>query len=181
MDEISKTAAEAVAAAGTNRIKEIFSKWKQDTLSTNSLRSWSVFCSKTKFSFPKVTEAPQRLKTNLTYFQTNYIVVFGLIVLYSIISNPWFLLALGVVGGGWAYVFHVRKEPIFLGSHEVTDREKMVVLGVVTIITFWFASVSNTIFWLIGATLTVVNGHALFFTPIEDEIDFNTSFGEQRV
>jgi len=163
------------------KVKEIFSKWREDNLSFKSMRSWGQFFNRTKFSFPKIMDIPNRVKTNVTYFQVNYLVVFIIILLYAILSNPWFLFAIAIIGAMWGYVFQWREQPIMIASHEVSYKEKVIALSVVTVISFYFASVSNTIFWLIGATLTVVSIHALFYSPIEEELDFMTTFGEQKV
>jgi len=54
---------------------------------------------------------------------------------------------------------------------------------VVTALLFYLASVGNTIFWLLGASVTVVVFHALFYIPTEEsEYDtmFNASFDQQQ-
>jgi len=174
---ITSETANVVATAGTNRIKEMFNKWKDENLSLKSMRSWSAFCDKTKFSLPKVTELWSRLRNNLTYFQTNYIAVFLILVVYCIITNPWFLISMAVCGGLWVYVFHWRKEAIKIRSREITDREKSIALGIVTVILFYLAGVTSSIFWLFGATITVTLIHALFYIPFEENhFDFNVSF-----
>eukprot|EP01114_Cavostelium_apophysatum_P007105 TRINITY_DN1881_c0_g1_i1.p1 TRINITY_DN1881_c0_g1~~TRINITY_DN1881_c0_g1_i1.p1 ORF type:complete len:188 (+),score=15.34 TRINITY_DN1881_c0_g1_i1:198-761(+) len=178
---IAQEAATAVAAAGTNRIKEMFTTWKNENLSMKSLRSWSQFSDKTKFGLPKVMEVPSRLKTNVMYFQTNYIAVFLILVIYCIITNPWFLLSLAVCGGLWVYVFHVRKDPVVIANREITEKQKSIALLVVTVILFYSSGVTASIFWLLGATITVTLIHALLYTPIEEtHFDFGaTAFPPQ--
>jgi len=176
---IAKEAATAVATAGSSRVKEILSNWYQEKLSIKSMRHWSAFCDKKKFSLPKITEILTRLKGNVVYFQTNYIAVFLLLLLYCVITNLWFLLSIGVCGGLWFYVFYVRAEPIKILNHEVTSREKTIFISAVAIILFYFAGVTSSIYWLGAITITVTLLHALFHIPQEEnDFDFNTSFSE---
>jgi len=73
---IAKEAATAVATAGSSRVKELMSNWYKENISIKSMRNWSIFCDKKKFTLPKITEILTRLKSNVVYFQTNYIAVF---------------------------------------------------------------------------------------------------------
>lgn len=82
---INKDTAEVVAQVGTNRLKEMFSKWKNERM--QSMKSWSLFCDKTKLSFPKITDIVSRLKSNLIYFQTNYVIVFLVLGIYSMYAS----------------------------------------------------------------------------------------------
>jgi len=180
---LTKETAEVVASVGSNRLKEFFLSWKNEHLSLKSMRSWSAFCDKTKFSLPKIADTLSRFKSNLLYWQTNYVVIFLILVIYCIITNPWFLLIVGLCGGMWGYIFHWKKDPIKLGNYEVTERQKTIILSVVTALLFYLASVGNTIFWLLGASITVVVFHALFYIPTEEsEYDtmFNASFDQQQ-
>jgi len=184
MDPLTSQAAAAVASAGTNRVKEIFVNWKNENLNLKSMRAWGGFCDRSKLSIPKFTEIHIRLKSNLSYFQTNYIAVFALLLIYCIITNPWFLLVVGLCGGFWLYIFHYRAEPIMVRGHEVTSREKTIGLTVVTLFLFYIAGVTNSIFWLLGASIAVTLLHALFFTPVEEsDFDFHSTFppGQQQV
>lgn len=67
-----------------NRFKEIFNKWKEENLSLKSMKPWSIFGNKDQFSLPKITDIPKRLKNNLIYFQTNYIIIFSILMIYSV-------------------------------------------------------------------------------------------------
>lgn len=91
------------------------------------------------------------------------------LTLFSL-SNPSFLLAIAFIGGVYAYLFKWRQEPIKIRNHEVSNKEKSIFLGIckwfysnssqlmkfssVAVFTFWLGSMSNTIFWLLGATFT---------------------------
>lgn len=90
-------------------------------------------------------------------------------------------------------MFHVRTEPIRVFNREVTAREKAISLGareylsvrtlkyVVTLVLFYLAGVTSSIFWLLGATITVTLIHSLFYIPIEEnEFDFTSPPGQPQ-
>lgn len=173
---ITKEAATAVATAGGNRLKDLFVAWKDERL--KSVKSWAQFSDKTKFGPPKPTEIIVRLKSNVAYFLSNYIVLFFVLALYCIITNPFFLFSIAISVLLYFYVFKWRVEPIVIAGHTATDRVKLGIVAAVSLFLFWYASVGNTIFWLIGATGVVVFFHALLYTPVEEnDFDFtSTSF-----
>lgn len=173
---IAKEAAAAVATASGNRMKEMLFAWKDDRL--KSVKAWSQFTDSSKLGLPKVTDVVVRLKSNLSYFLSNYIIIFFVLMLYCIITNPFFLFSIALAGMLYLYMFKWRSEPIVLFGHTFSDRTKWIVLGTVSLFLFWYASVGNTIFWLIGAELVIVFVHALLYQPVEEtDFDFtSTSF-----
>jgi len=171
---ITKETASAVATAGGNRLKDMFVAWKDERL--KSVKAWSQFTDKTKFGPPKPTEVVVRLKSNLTYFQSNYIILFFVLAIYCVITNPFFLFSIAITALLYLYLFKWRVEPIVIAGYTATDRAKLMGLGAVSLFLFWYASGTNVIFWLIGATAVVVFIHALLYTPVE-ETDFDFSQG----
>jgi len=170
---IAKEAAAAVAQASGNRIRDVIVAWKDERL--KSVKSWSAFADKAKFGLPKVTEIYVRIKANLSYFLSNYIILFFVLLVYCVITNPFFLFSIGISALLYFYMFRWRQEPISIGSYQATDRVKWGFLVLVSAFLFWYASVGNTIFWLIGATGFIVFVHALFYVPAEEtDFDFST-------
>jgi len=168
---------------GTNRLKDMFSQWKQDRM--GSMRSWGLFCDRSKFGPPKVSEVYSRMKNNVQYFQTNYVLVFVLLVIYCVLTNPLFLLGLCAIGAMWIYVFYWRTQPIVLFSHEITAKEKTIAIGLLSLLLCYWAEVGNVLFWLFGATITLVLLHALFHKHADevDEFGFSSTFvnGQEHV
>lgn len=66
-------------------MKQTFTGWKDERL--KNFRPLSSFLNRDNISLPKVTEVPKRISRNLTYYQTNYIVVFLLLSLYGAYVN----------------------------------------------------------------------------------------------
>lgn len=51
----------------------------------------------------------------------------------------------------------------------VAPREQMIAIAVLTLPLYYWGAAGATIFWLIGATLTVVLAHATFI-PVSDNV-----------
>lgn len=77
-------AASAGPPSGANFVTSLlssqFSAWRDERLKT--FRPISEFTDKTRFALPPPTQIYSRLKTNLYYFQSNYVAVFVLLALY---------------------------------------------------------------------------------------------------
>jgi len=167
---ITKEAAAAVATASGNRLKDMFVAWKDDRL--KSVKAWSQFSDKSKFGPRKITEIVVRVKSNVSYFLSNYIILFFILAIYCVITNPFFLFSLAISALLYLYLFKWRADPIVIFGQTVSDRAKLGFLAAVFVFLFWYASGGSTIFWLIGATSVVVFVHALLYTPVE-ETDFD--------
>merc|ERR1712110_1168456 len=62
----------------------------------DSIRSWGDFVDQTKFGKPNSPqEITARVKKNLAYFQSNYLVIVAVLAAYCIITSPLLLLAIG--------------------------------------------------------------------------------------
>ena len=120
------------------------------------------------------------------HFAPNYALVFALLVLYCLLSSPVLLMALAATLGGVAFVWHRNsdlalpapgKEPYSLEESAstvvhsmsclharavgtLTPRAQMLAVGVATLPFYYLGAAGSTVFWLIGATLSVVLGHA---------------------
>eukprot|EP01126_Amoeba_proteus_P043162 TRINITY_DN4723_c0_g1_i7.p1 TRINITY_DN4723_c0_g1~~TRINITY_DN4723_c0_g1_i7.p1 ORF type:complete len:110 (+),score=8.94 TRINITY_DN4723_c0_g1_i7:127-456(+) len=63
----------------TGGLKRVFGTWKN----FHQLRPMGEFFSRDRLMVPKIAEIPSRLTRNLNYFQSNYILVFCILSLYS--------------------------------------------------------------------------------------------------
>jgi len=176
LGEQASPLAQAAVAMGTNRLKEMFSHWKSERM--GSMRGWGLFCDRSKFGPPKIAEIYSRMKNNVQYFQTNYILVFVLLAIYCILTNFLFLIGLVLIAVLWFYVFYWRAQPVVIYKHEVTQKEKTIAIGVVSLLLCYWAQVGNVLFWLFGATITLVLLHALFHKHADDvdEFGFSSTF-----
>ncbi len=150
-----------------DRLQTLLNSWKNERV--KNLRSSKEFFGKDKFSFPKMNSIPQRVKSNLFYFQTNYLLVFLISSIYSALTNPIFLISMLAIGVLWIYTLKLKDEPFTFQNKEVPQIIVYGILTFVTVFTFYYSSAGSIIFWLIMGTIFFVLIHALFYTP--DEID----------
>eukprot|EP01100_Stratorugosa_tubuloviscum_P014432 TRINITY_DN7713_c0_g2_i1.p1 TRINITY_DN7713_c0_g2~~TRINITY_DN7713_c0_g2_i1.p1 ORF type:complete len:164 (-),score=44.36 TRINITY_DN7713_c0_g2_i1:86-577(-) len=138
-------------------------KWKETQVT--KLRPWSEFFNRSKFIFPEKNYdfLLSRISKNLDYFQTNYLLLFIGLLVYSILTNPW-LVIIGVCSSySYYYLFYLRKEPLVIKGREITDFEKTTALGIITIIGCLLGGIYSTICWLLGFTILVILIHAIFY------------------
>jgi len=110
----------------------------------------------------------KRLQVNATYYKGNYSVIFFLFVLYSIIANPFLLMSIFILGGGWAFLLTARPRledgslaPLSLGGRVLTGMEQKAGLGGLTVVLLLITSLGSTIFWALGASMVFVAAHAV--------------------
>jgi len=164
-------------STSTNKVTELVGKWRRDQTQFQPMRSWSLFCDRSKFSFPKIIDLVGRIRSNVLYFQTNYITILLFLILYCIITDFMFLVILIICSAFWIYAFYWRQDPIYLFRHQISSNEKIIFLIILSLILFYYSSFGVTLFWLIGVFVTVVFAHATFTIPHEEnDFDFNTSF-----
>jgi len=121
-------------------------------------------------------EVQSRVNYNLSYFSSNYAVVFVMLSIYSLITNFWLLFdIIFVVGGMWA-IGKLQGADLEIGSFKATSSQLYTGLLCVAVPIGFFSSPFATILWLIGATGVSILGHAsLMERPIEN------AFSEEAV
>lgn len=141
----------AITEGAISKFKDMFFSWKTER--GKNLRKWGQFCDRSKFLLPRPTQVLQRLKTNLSYFQTNYLIVFLVLTVYcklllildlhfhsffffflkqtkkGVLTNPFFLFAVFSCLALYVYLFYWRSQPLKVGSHIVSDKEKTILVG----------------------------------------------------
>jgi len=138
-------------------------QWKDERL--KNLRPIGEFFAKEKFSVPKIIEIPTRLKANVTYYQTNYFLVFFLLSIYSALTSPIFLIAIILVGGVWLYSVRWRTGPFVLAGRQIPEQVITIVLLIVTLLMFYLSSGMTILWWLLIVAGSFVFLHALFHNP----------------
>jgi hypothetical protein len=120
--------------------------------------------------------ATTRFNHNIMYFKANYgLVVLGLLI-YCLITNLWLLFALGAIVTG---VFYVGKMPpdssVVLAGKSFSQKQLYALIGVSSIPLLWISGAGQTLFWVIGASVLVVVGHAVC-----TDKSVEAEFAEQR-
>lgn len=114
-------------------------------------------------------EVQSRLNYNLSYFASNYIVVFCMLSIYSLLTNWLLLFVIILVTGGLYGIGKLEGRDLDIGIFRATSSQLYTALLIVAVPLGLWASPFATVLWLIGATGVTVLGHAaLMEKPIED-------------
>ncbi|KAF2710482.1 prenylated rab acceptor PRA1 [Pleomassaria siparia CBS 279.74] len=142
-----------------------------------NLRPASEFFDIKRISKPaNFTEVQSRVNYNLSYFSSNYAVVFVLLSIYSLITNLTLLFLICFVVGGMYGVGKLQGNDLEIGSWRATSSQLYTAILAVSVLLAFRASLITTFLWLVGATGVTIIGHAAFLDkPIE------SAFSEEAV
>lgn len=142
-----------------------------------NLKPISEFLDLKRLSKPaNFSEVQSRVNYNLSYFSSNYAIVFVMLILYSLLTNLVLLFVIVLVIGGMYGIGKLQGQDLVLGSTQVTTSQLYTGLLVIAVPLGIYASPIPTALWLIGATGVTVLGHASFMDrPIEN------AFSEEAV
>lgn len=134
------------------------------------------------FDFKRVSkpanfgEVQSRLNYNLSYFSSNYIVVFIMLSIYSLLTNLLLLFVILLVIGGTYGIGRLEGRDLDIGVFRATTSQLYTGLLIIAVPLGLWASPIGAALWLIGATGVTVLGHAAFMDkPIEN------AFSEEAV
>ncbi|KAH8147339.1 uncharacterized protein LAJ45_08495 [Morchella importuna] len=121
-------------------------------------------------------EVQSRASYNLSYYASNYAVVFAMLSIYSLLTNLLLLFVILLVIGGMWGIGKLGGRNLEIGPVNATTSQLYTTLLVIAVPLGIFASPISTILWLIGASGTCIMAHASFMDkPIEN------AFSEEAV
>ncbi|KKK24755.1 hypothetical protein P175DRAFT_0441832 [Aspergillus ochraceoroseus IBT 24754] len=163
----------------TSRFGDRFNSIRSQPLGTRfaNLRPVSEFLDLKRISKPaNFGEVQSRVNYNLSYFSSNYAVIFVMLSIYSLLTNWLLLFVIIFVTGGLYGIGKLGGRDLDLGVARFNTSQLYTGLMIVTIPLGFLASPFTTVLWLIGATGVTVFGHAAFLDkPIEN------AFSEEAV
>ncbi|KAF9879679.1 hypothetical protein CkaCkLH20_02490 [Colletotrichum karsti] len=122
-------------------------------------------------------EVQSRWNYNLSYFSSNYTVVFLMLSIYALLTNWLLLFDIIFVVAGMFLIGRLDGRDLEIGNFRATTSQLWTGLLVISIPLGLFASPFSTLLWLIGASGVVILGHAAFMDkPIDEAFS-----GEARV
>ncbi|KAM0789492.1 hypothetical protein ACM66B_000312 [Microbotryomycetes sp. NB124-2] len=151
------------------RLPEAIQTFKQERLA--SLRPPQEFFDMQRVSRPAdFNAATQRVNYNVKYYSGNYIFLILLLAVYSLLTNPLLLIAIGFLAGGFVAITKYITEDVQFGSTVVTQRNMYTGLLILGLPMLWFAAPIATLMWLIGSSAVLIIGHAALIEPgVESE------------
>merc|ERR1712080_694070 len=151
------------------RLPEALQQFRQERL--QSLRPPQEFFDVQRVSKPAdMGVATQRIKYNVNYFSGNYILLFLLLAVYSLLTNPLLLIAIAFLIGGYIGINRFILEPVQFGSTTVEPKHLYMVLLIVGIPILWIAAPIASLFWLVGSSSVLILSHAALVEPgVESE------------
>ncbi|KAI7647703.1 hypothetical protein KC318_g18438, partial [Hortaea werneckii] len=109
-----------------------------------------------------------RVNYNLSYFSSNYAVVFVMLSIYSLLTNLLLLFVIILVVGGMFGISKLQGADLDVGFARATSSQLYTGLLVVSVPLGIWASPITTVLWLVGASAVSILGHAsLMDRPIE--------------
>lgn len=149
-----------------------FSSIRSSSLSSRfaNLRPVSEFLDIKRVSKPQnFAEVQSRVNYNLGYFSSNYAIVFVMLCIYALLTNPWLLFDIIFVVLGMYLIGKLNGQDLEIGQTRLTTSQLYTGLYVIAIPIGLISSPFSTIMWLIGASGVVILGHAsLLDKPLEE-------------
>merc|ERR1711923_257852 len=130
-----------------------------------NLRPFGTFFNTSNFQVPpSAGRLSKRLYKNVEYFQSNYVLVFLVLVLYCLISSPLLLIVIAAAGGASYYAgIKNNDRKLSIAGHEVSLAHQYGVIAVCSIPFFLWAGAGGIVFWVLGASMFFITGHAAFY------------------
>lgn len=135
-----------------------------------NLRPISEFLDLKRVSKPRdFGDAQSRINYNLSYFSSNYAVLFVMLSIYSLLTNLLLLFVIVLVVGGMYGIGRLQGRDLDVGFARASSSQLYTGLLIVAVPLGIWASPITTVLWLIGASGVSIMGHAAFCErPIED-------------
>ncbi|KAF2863604.1 prenylated rab acceptor 1 [Piedraia hortae CBS 480.64] len=142
-----------------------------------NLRPISEFLNVRAVSKPRdFGEVQSRVNYNLSYFSSNYAVVFVMLSIYSLLTNLLLLFVIVFVVGGMFGISKLQGRDLDVGFARASSSQLYTTLLVIAVPLGIWASPISTVLWLIGASGVTVLGHASLL-----EKDAAASFSDEAV
>lgn len=149
-----------------------FSSLRNTSISNRfaNLRPVSEFLDVKRVSKPaNFAEAQSRVNYNLGHFSSNYAVIFVMLCIYALLTNPWLLFDIVFVVAGMYLIGRLNGADLEIGQTRITTSQLYTGLYVIAIPVGLISSPISTVMWLIGASGVVILGHAaLMDKPLEE-------------
>ncbi|KAF5291792.1 hypothetical protein FQA39_LY14280 [Lamprigera yunnana] len=141
-----------------------------------NVRPWLQFGQTANFKLPQsLPRLARRLTKNIEYFQSNYIFVFLILIVYCLVTSPLLLLAVScsLYAGYRLSKRQAENKKLVAFGHELTLVQQYAALTVCSMPIFYLAGAGAAVFWVLGASFFLIGLHASFYNiDVDDELSF---------
>lgn len=142
-----------------------------------NLKPLSEFLDIKRLSKPQdFADFQNRINHNLSYYSSNYALVFIMLSIYSLLTNLTLLFVIVLVVVGMFGIGKLQGADLDVGFFRATSSQLYTGLFIIAVPLGLWASPIATMLWLIGATGVTIIGHASLM-----EKDIASSFSEEAV
>lgn len=140
------------------------------------VRPWTEFLNTSNFkTVPSMPRLSSRIMRNLSYFQSNYICVFIVLMIYCLITSPLILIVLVAAAYGSHKVKQSRAQVTFCG-YPLTTKQQVMAVNMLSAPILFLVGAGSALFWTLGASCFVIALHSIFYNidaiVTEDAEDF---------
>merc|ERR1711892_1342676 len=134
-------------------VKEWFAKKRAN------IRPLGTFFNTANFQVPpSAGRLTKRLYKNIEHFQSNYLLV------YCLISSPLLLIVIAAAGGASYFASSKNGEKkLAIAGREVSLAQQYGLIALCSIPFFLWAGAGGVVFWVLGASMFFITGHAAFY------------------
>ncbi|WJX69813.1 hypothetical protein P8452_53993 [Trifolium repens] len=126
-------------------------------------RPWKLLFNFRSFNLPSnFSDAINRIKTNISYFQMNYAIILLGIILLSLLWYPISLIVYLVLMAAWLFLYFLRDEPLVIFGRLISDRVILVFMLILTVVLLLFTGAVLNILVAVLVGVVVVLLHAAF-------------------
>jgi hypothetical protein len=122
-------------------------------------------------------DATTRIRKNMSHFRINYAIIIVDIVALSLVLHPVSLFMLGLVLAGWTYLYLVRTEPLVAFGRTFSEREILVIMGVLSVVVVLMTSVGYIFMSALLVGFLITAAHGAFRVPDDLFLDDQEASG----
>ncbi|KAK4036180.1 hypothetical protein OUZ56_028246 [Daphnia magna] len=138
------------------------------------LKPWFRFVQTSKFQSPSSVPAlGARIVKNIDHFQSNYLCIFVVLILYCLLTSPLLLFAVGTSLGACALISRKNvDQKICVFGQEISLAQQYGLIAMVSLPLFYLAGAGSVVFWVLGASMFFIVLHASFYNNESPEESF---------
>lgn len=153
----------------------------------STLRNPAQFFGPSYFSKPQsIKEVGIRFNKNMSYFFSNYLLLAGLMSVFSVITSPTALIGVILLGVFWVYT--MKRESIAIGRLNIGGKPKFISVIIIILLGVFLLGILDAIFYGCTVALALSSIHAVSHKSITlqnnrdpNDIELNSINGDEIV